>query len=452
MAIVLFSVKPPSILFPLHSTPSKTLNPASLLLFRNARSNSYHSAVGNNGAIEPEEEVHGHGGRAEGYGGLQFESSVAVGSKKERIDSWLSARIVDVSRARIQSSIRQGFVKVNGLPITKVSHIVKVGDMVDCTVSHLQPLKAEPEDMPLDIIYEDDHVLVVNKPAHMVVHPAPGNANGTLVNGILHHCRLPAFGLPDGELTSESDDECDNGLTMFNPDPISTQCRSSIRPGIVHRLDKGTSGLLVVAKNEHSHAHLSEQFKLHTIHRQYISLTCGVPSPSNGCIEIPIARDMNNRIRMAAVSGQNNTRKARLATSRYHVMEVLAGGGSALVEWRLQTGRTHQIRVHAKYIGNPLLGDEVYGGTKSMALSRLRPRTPSHYHGPLSQLVSNLQRPCLHAFSLGFKHPHSEENVLFTCPPPPDFAEVLRQLQSIKSSNNHGGLGDQTASLSLFLC
>ncbi|KAG1361010.1 RNA pseudouridine synthase 2, chloroplastic [Cocos nucifera] len=260
------------------------------------------------------------------HAGLRLEERVEIGAEKTRLDSWISSRIQCVSRARIQSSIRSGLVAVNGRTVDKVSHIIKGGDLVSCTVSELQPLRAEAEDIPLDIVYEDAHVLVVNKPAHMVVHPAPGNANGTLVNAILHHCRLPTIACVNNSKISESEDcseSSDSEMDNYYFDQSSVEGVSSensealVRPGIVHRLDKGTSGLLVVAKDEHSHAHLAEQFKLHNIHRVYISLTCGVPNPSSGRIEIPIARDSNNRIRMAAVSGTSNSRHARYAASRF---------------------------------------------------------------------------------------------------------------------------------------
>ncbi|XP_042519371.1 RNA pseudouridine synthase 2, chloroplastic [Macadamia integrifolia] len=371
------------------------------------------------------------------YAGVCLEETVEVGSEKSRLDSWISSRIDGVSRARVQSTIRSGLVSVNGRIIDKVSHVVRVGDKVNCTIMELQPLRADPEDIPLDIVYEDAHVLVVNKPADMVVHPAPGNASGTLVNGILHHCSLPTVGFSDSKIFCETADSSDDDFGSYSSAQSSkeemsaTEYGASVRPGIVHRLDKGTSGLLVVAKDEHSHAHLSAQFKLHTIHRVYLSLTSGVPSPLSGRIEIPVGRDSNNRIRMAAIPGAIKSKQARHAASRYRVIEVLAGAGSALVEWSLETGRTHQIRAHAKYLGIPLLGDEVYGGTKSMALSLLRPRTPSSLHGHLLQVVSKLQRPCLHAFALGFEHPHTGENMQFSCLPPADFADVLSLLRGI---------------------
>ncbi|XVE69676.1 hypothetical protein DITRI_Ditri10aG0010100 [Diplodiscus trichospermus] len=361
------------------------------------------------------------------YAGVQLEETVDdTKHGKLRLDSWISSRIQGISRARVQSSIKSGLVTVNGRVVDKVSHGLRAGDKVSCVISELQPLRAEPEDIPVDIVFEDDHVLVVNKPPHMVVHPAPGNATGTLVNGILHHCSLPTVALPENDVLSDTEDVSDDEAFSYG-----ASAAASVRPGIVHRLDKGTSGLLVVAKDEHSHAHLSEQFKQHTIQRVYISLTCGVPSPSAGRIDIPIGRDSNNRIRMVAVPGLSHRERARHAASRYKVIEVLAGGGSAMVQWRLETGRTHQIRAHAKYMGIPLLGDEVYGGTKNMALSLLRPRTSLNYTDQLSQLVSRLERPYLHALVLGFEHPHTSEKIHFSCPPPPDFSEILSHLRKI---------------------
>ncbi|KAG8651692.1 RNA pseudouridine synthase 2, chloroplastic [Manihot esculenta] len=359
------------------------------------------------------------------FAGMRLEETVEAKCGKLRLDSWISSRISGISRARIQSSIKSGLVAVNGRVVNKVSHNVKGGDKVSCTISELQPLRAEPEDIPLEIVYEDEHLLVVNKPPHMVVHPAPGNPTGTLVNGILHHCSLPTVATSSQEVLSDVEDISDDeGL-------CSTLCGESVRPGIVHRLDKGTSGLLVVAKDEHAHAHLSEQFKQHSIQRVYASLTSGVPSALRGRIEIPIGRDVNNRIRMSAIPGPIKQGQARHAASRYKVIEILAGGGSALVEWRLETGRTHQIRAHAKYIGVPLLGDEVYGGTRSMALSLLRPRIPPSCHNQLSLMLSGLERPCLHALALGFTHPHTGEEIHFSCPPPPDFAGILSQLRKM---------------------
>ncbi|KAL5706389.1 23S rRNA pseudouridine(1911/1915/1917) synthase [Ranunculus cassubicifolius] len=357
------------------------------------------------------------------YAGVELEETVEKSSSKLRIDSWISSRIAGVSRARVQSSIRAGLVSVNNRIIDKVSHVIRTGDKINCRISELQPLSAEPEDIPLDIIYEDAHLLVLNKPPHMVVHPAPGNPNGTLVNGILHHCTLPTITTQYNNIPSQSEDDSD-------ADDVIT----SVRPGIVHRLDKGTSGLLVVAKDEHSHAHLSEQFKEHTIHRVYASLTTGVPPTISGRVDVPIGRDINNRIRMAAIPNPSISRHVRHAASRYKVIEMIGGGGCALVQWRLETGRTHQIRAHAKYLGIPLLGDEVYGGTKSMAMSAIQPKIGSSRRADLALLVQKLDRPCLHALSLGFKHPHTGETMQFSCQPPSDFSEILSQLRSMGSN------------------
>ncbi|KAL1190071.1 RNA pseudouridine synthase 2 [Cardamine amara subsp. amara] len=358
--------------------------------------------------------------------GLKLEETVDAVKGKIRLDSWISSRINGISRARVQSSIRLGLVTVNGRVVDKVSHNVKAGDEVNCTISELQPLKAEPEDIPLDIVYEDKHVLVVNKPAHMVVHPAPGNPNGTLVNGILHHCSLPCVAYSNQEEDDSDEETFSDDEEMMTSSSLYS---ASVRPGIVHRLDKGTSGLLVVAKDEHSHAHLAEQFKLHTIERVYISLTSGVPSPSQGRIEIPIGRDSSNRIRMAAIPGSLSSGRARYAASRYKVIETFAGGGSALVEWRLETGRTHQIRAHAKYMGVPLLGDEVYGGTKSMAVSLLQKRVSRSDQEQILELVSRMDRPCLHAIVLGFEHPCTGDIVKFSCPPPSDLSKLVGLLR-----------------------
>ncbi|XP_065851531.1 RNA pseudouridine synthase 2, chloroplastic-like isoform X2 [Euphorbia lathyris] len=359
------------------------------------------------------------------FAGVRLEEIVDPKAGKLRLDSWISSRISGISRARVQSSIKSGLVAVNGRIVDKVSQNIKAGDQVICTISELQSLRAEPEEMTLDIVYEDEHLIIVNKPPHMVVHPAPGNPTGTLVNGILHHCNLPKVATSSQDVLSDAEDISDD--EGFN----SSLCAASIRPGIVHRLDKGTSGLLVVAKDEHAHAHLSEQFKQHTIHRVYISITCGVPSALSGRIDIPIGRDVNNRIRMAAIPGPTKKGHARHAASRYKVIEILAGDGLALVEWRLETGRTHQIRAHAKYIGMPLLGDEVYGGTRSMALSLLRPRIPPSCQHQVSLMLAGLERPCLHALALGFIHPHTRKEIRFSCPPPPDFAGILSQLRKM---------------------
>lgn len=345
----------------------------------------------------------------------------------------------------MQSSIRSGLALVNDQPVDKVSYAVRIGDHIKCAIAALAPLKAEPEDIALDIVFEDKYVLVVNKPAHMVTHPAPGNWNGTLVNALVHHCELPVACerpkyLNDETSVDESEeDDFDFEIEEVNAGEMgnSTVPKGvplAVRPGIVHRLDKGTSGLLVIAKDEHAHEHLSKQFMDRTVKRSYVSLTCGALSNQRGRIDVAIGRDSHNRTRMAVVPSLSTNKRSRNAVSSYEVLEVLANGGSALVEWRLKTGRTHQIRVHAQHLGHPLVGDNVYGGTKGAALACLLPKVSSSNHGVVRKLVNHLQRPCLHAATLGFVHPRSDEKMAFTCPPPQDFEEVLCQLRSLGSS------------------
>ncbi|CAM6035617.1 unnamed protein product [Sphagnum compactum] len=370
-------------------------------------------------------------------GELEYRGSVPHGVEKVRLDAWLAGQLPRISRARVQSSIRQGLILVNGEPVNKVSYMVKEGDQVDCQLSLQQPMDAKPENIPLDIKYEDKHLLVINKPAHMVVHPGPGHSEGTLVNALLHHCGLPAMryaraALQDPlheseELDDDSDDDETPGSIVamwLGPAPV-------IRPGIVHRLDKGTSGLLVVAKDEHTHEHLCDQFKARSVRRSYVSLTCGLPTLMSGRVEVPIGRDPRDRKRMAAIMNAKGGSRARSAASRFRVLEVIAEGGSALVEWRLETGRTHQIRVHAQHLGYPILGDETYGGTPGAALARLLPRASPSNQGALRQLVAGLQRPCLHALTLGFTHPWTQEEHNFTCAPPQDFEDTWRTLRQL---------------------
>ncbi|KAL2622413.1 hypothetical protein R1flu_002618 [Riccia fluitans] len=351
-----------------------------------------------------------------------------------------------VSRARVQSSIRQGLALVNGQLANKVSLTIKTGDIVECKLSGPTSSEAEPEDIALDMVFEDVHLIVINKPAHMVVHPAPGHAKGTLVNALLHHCGLPAMQLVTGSSGSqggllgsqevdedifdadENDEEegvqpeTKGRLEWSGPAPI-------IRPGIVHRLDKGTSGLLVVAKDDYTHEHLCNQFKARTVRRSYMSLTCGCPPPGIGRVDVPIGRDPRDRKRMAAFPFATANMRTRSAASKYRVLEILADGGSALVEWRLETGRTHQIRVHAQHLGYPLLGDDLYGGTKGAAEAKLLHRFPSVKHGPLRHMLAQIDRPCLHAQTLGFLHPWTGEELNFMRPPPEDFAVILQLLR-----------------------
>jgi len=240
-------------------------------------------------------------------------------------------------------------------------------------------LHNEAQDIALEIVFEDDHLLVVDKPAGMVVHPAAGNFDGTLVNALLHHCagRLSGIG----------------GVA---------------RPGIVHRIDKDTSGLLVVAKSDVAHEGLGAQFAKHSIDRRYLAIVAGLPNPLNGSIDAPLARSSANRKKMAVVEAGRGKR----AVTHYRIVTPLRG--AALVECRLETGRTHQVRVHLASIGHPLLGDPVYG----------RPRQG---HRELLKRL-NFQRQALHAAELGFVHPVSKDNLSFKSAVPPDIQELFGAL------------------------
>eukprot|EP00898_Chlorokybus_atmophyticus_P000502 jgi/Chlat1/1452/Chrsp12S02065 len=362
-----------------------------------------------------------------------------------RLDAFLAEQLLRASRAKVQASIKQGLVKVNGKVLGKAAHKVSAGDSIACELAPPPPMEASPEDIPLNIVYEDEHVIVVDKPAGMVVHPAAGNYTGTLVNALLHHCGLPAMRVTDGVALQGSsadtrqgqtaqgeddfdedgvdEDELDMSLSLIPTDyNKQTAC---IRPGIVHRLDKGTTGLLVVAKDNHSHAALAQQFKLRTVERIYLSVTCGQPPRSAGRIDAPLGRHQNDRKRMAVVNGM----RGKAAASRFQVLEVLAGGGAALVQWRLETGRTHQIRVHAQHMKTPLLGDDTYGGAGSFAVDCLSKGKSSTIRSSMQQLVADLQRPSLHAHTLGFVHPWTGEKHHFTSPIPDDIQTVLGTLR-----------------------
>jgi 23S rRNA pseudouridine1911/1915/1917 synthase len=290
----------------------------------------------------------------------------------ERMDIVLSRLLEDTSRSGVQKLIEKGGVLVNGAPVLLKKHKLAEGDLVEISIEEPASLEASPEDIPLDIVYEDDDLLVVNKPKGMVVHPAAGNLTGTLVNGVLHHCR--------GRLSSI------NGV---------------IRPGIVHRIDKDTSGLLVIAKNDKAHQSLAKQFAAHTITRAYRAIVHNNFAEDEGVVDAPIGRDPKNRLRMAVV--QKNGKEAR---THYRVLERF--GQFTYIEAVLETGRTHQIRVHMAHINHPLLGDPLYG-----------PKKPA----------VKAEGQMLHAKTLGFYHPSSGEYMEFDSPLPEDFERMLARLR-----------------------
>jgi 23S rRNA pseudouridine1911/1915/1917 synthase len=288
-----------------------------------------------------------------------------------RLDAYLAAQdSLGLSRSRIKALIDEGCIKLNG-QTPKASQSVKPGDQVEVTIPDPEPYDLVPEEIPLDVVYEDEDVLVVNKPRGMVVHPAAGNWTGTLVHAVLDHVEdLEGIG---GEL----------------------------RPGIVHRLDKDTTGLLVIAKNERSMAALQDQIRVHTARRIYWALVHGNTMPDTGRIEAPIGRHPGDRKRMAV-----DAKRGREATTHFKVLERFKG--YALLECRLETGRTHQIRVHLSFIGHPVVGDAVYGTRKA-----------------------HLDMPgqALHARQLGFNHPATGEWVEFTAEPPADMLAAIQRLR-----------------------
>ncbi|MBQ4233264.1 MAG: RluA family pseudouridine synthase [Firmicutes bacterium] len=288
-----------------------------------------------------------------------------------RADSVLSVLMEDVSRSYIQKLIEGGSVTVDGKPMVSKKEKLRAGAEVVLDLPEPAPCEAVPEDIPLDIVYEDDDLIVVNKPKGMVVHPAAGNPSGTLVNALLFHC----------------------------------SCLSSIngvqRPGIVHRIDKDTSGLLVCAKSDAAHRGLSEQLAEHSVTRRYRAVVFGRLRDDSGRIDAPIGRDPKNRLRMAVVPGGKN------AVTNYRVLTYM--NGFTEIEARLETGRTHQIRVHMTSIGHPLLGDTVYGPAKQ----------PYKLNGQM-----------LHAGILGFVHPVTGQYMEFEAEPPEEYLTTLKKLMN----------------------
>ena len=292
-----------------------------------------------------------------------------------RLDAYL-ASATELTRSAAARLMEEEQVTLNGKRANKKDK-VKAGDVIIVLLPEPEPDEAIPQDIPLDIVYEDEDILVVNKPCGMVVHPAAGNPDGTLVNAILYHCGDSLSGI--------------GGV---------------IRPGIVHRIDKDTSGLLVVAKNDAAHLALSEQLKVHRVRRVYHAIAIGNLREDMGTVDAPIGRHPTDRKKMAVLRGADA--HARDAVTHYRVLERFAG--MCHVECRLETGRTHQIRVHMASLGHPLLGDPVYGG----ANHKFCENHPALIHGQ-----------CLHAAELSLIHPRSGEEMHFTCPLPEDMERLL---------------------------
>jgi 23S rRNA pseudouridine1911/1915/1917 synthase len=307
-------------------------------------------------------------------------------AESPRLDHFLAARQSELSRSRLQELIRSGAVRVNGRPV-KTSYRLKNGDRVELEIPPPTTLALEPQDLPLEIVYEDRHLVVVDKAAGMVVHPAAGHADGTLVNALLFHCRdLAGIG----------------GVE---------------RPGIVHRIDQDTSGLLVVAKDDFTHQRLAEQFKAHTITREYVALAYGRLLPPRGAFATAIGRHPHQRRKMAGVASGGKPAK-----TGYRVLRYLSAAACSLVALRLETGRTHQIRVHMSEAGHPLVGDRVYGHKGA----RRQPADPA-----AAAILREFPRQALHARLLGFIHPVSGSYLEFRSELPDDFRMLLERLDEL---------------------
>ena len=291
----------------------------------------------------------------------------------ERVDACIARLAPGISRSAAQRLCEDGQVLLNGAPAKKNARVAP-GDVLELTLPEPQPTQAQAEDIPLDVAYEDADVIVINKPKGLVVHPAAGHWEGTLVNALLHHCRDSLSGVG-----------------------------GALRPGIVHRIDKDTSGLLIVAKNDFAHQKLAAQLQDHTLARTYVCIVCGKLREDAGTVSAPIARDKNDRKKMAIRAD------GKPAVTHWQVLARYPG--YTYVQCRLETGRTHQIRVHMASLGHPILGDTVYGHKKP-------------------ELGQNTQ--CLHAKELTFRHPRTDEPVTVACPLPEEFERVLQVLEHKK--------------------
>ena len=291
-------------------------------------------------------------------------------SKNQRLDAFLASSLDGLTRSQATRLIESGEVAVNGRAVSK-SYKLAGGEDIAVTLPEPEPVEAVPQDIPLDVVYEDADVIVVNKPSGMVVHPAPGHPDGTLVNALLYHCAGTLSGVG-----------------------------GALRQGIVHRIDRDTSGLIIAAKNDAAHQYLSAQLADHTRARTYECIVVGALREDRGTVDAPIARHPTDRKRMAVVAG------GREAVTHWEV--IARYPGYTHVRCRLETGRTHQIRVHMAYIGHPILGDTVYGAKKE---------------------VPGLTGQCLHAVGLRFLHPRTHEVVELSCPLPEEFTRMLQKIR-----------------------
>jgi 23S rRNA pseudouridine1911/1915/1917 synthase len=304
----------------------------------------------------------------------------------ERLDKFCSKQIPNLSRSRIKQLIETGHLAANESTIKDCSHYVKLDIVYTLDIPPPEPTDMLPADIKLDVVYEDEHLLVINKPAGLTVHPGAGHHQDTLANALLAYCGDSLSGI--------------GGVS---------------RPGIVHRLDKDTSGLLLVAKNDLAHQHLSQQIAERSLRRLYLAIVWGVPIPLSGIININIARSNLDRTKMKAVKEGGKS-----AITHYKVLKQLAGGNASLLECKLETGRTHQIRVHFSHIGHSIIGDQVYGHNqrKTSKIKNTEHRTT----------INQFKRQALHAKNIRFIHPARNEYLEFNVEPPEDFALLLNSL------------------------
>ncbi len=330
-----------------------------------------------------------------------------------RLDKFMARSVSDVSRSRLKRLITDGLIRISRAAshplretIDDPSYRVKCHDQIFFTIPVVEEPIPAGQDIPLDVVYEDDQLIVINKPAGMVVHPAPGNPDGTLVNALIHHCGDSLSGI--------------NGVR---------------RPGIVHRIDKDTSGLMVAAKTDRAHQKLAKQFARHSLERAYLAVVWGVPNPASGIIHEKIGRDTRNRLKMSVVS--HESKRGRDAITHYRVIRRLEpkrqtfDRGSALkrlapslslVECRLETGRTHQVRVHMSHIRHPLVGDPFYG--------KSGPIQSKNFSDRAQKAIIDFKRQALHAFVIGFVHPVTGEDLKFEAELPDDMKCLISALEA----------------------